>query len=124
MQNLLCCKPSTWRINEGTAGRNDRIKPEGDQGLVPEQALQGQEKNHTAEDANAAGEGGNYIFGILVWLKLLVILNLVLCNMRLLQFGVSYLIKNNTFMWCFTKCLDTYPLSAKLKPLFASGDFS
>lgn len=56
---MLCCKSSTRRIDEGTVGGDDRPQPAGHQGVVPKQKVQRQEKNYSAQDADATGEGGN-----------------------------------------------------------------
>lgn len=56
---MLRCKSSSRRADEGTTCRDDRPQSESDQGLVPKQKVQRQEENHTAENADATGEGGN-----------------------------------------------------------------
>lgn len=55
---MLRRQPSPRRADEGAAGGDDGAEPARHQGLVPEQALQGQEEDHAAEDADAAREGG------------------------------------------------------------------
>ena len=54
LENLLLRQPEARCFDEGTAGGNDSPFAEGHQGLVPKQALQGQENtNQNAGEANA-----------------------------------------------------------------------
>lgn len=52
--DLLQRQPQARRPNEGAASGDDRPQPASDPGLVPEQAVQGQEEEHTDEAAAAA----------------------------------------------------------------------
>lgn len=54
---MLRGQPAPRRAHEGAARRDDRPVAARHQGLVPEQALQGQEEDDTHEAADAAGEG-------------------------------------------------------------------
>lgn len=56
-ENLLCSQSSARCLDEGAAGRNDRTLTESHQGMVPEQEMQGQKKDHTHEAADATGKG-------------------------------------------------------------------
>lgn len=52
--NLLQREPAAGRADEGAAGGNDRPQSQSHPGVVPEQALQGQEEIHPHEAASAA----------------------------------------------------------------------
>ena len=52
--DLLQRQPEARRADEGAAGGDDRPEPQGDPGLVPEQALQRQEEVDPHEAAPAA----------------------------------------------------------------------
>ena len=55
--DLLQRQPEARRADEGAADGDDQPEPQGDPGLVPEQALQRQEEDHPDEaDAIAASQ--------------------------------------------------------------------
>lgn len=63
---MLRRQPTPRRPHEGTAGGDDGLVPSRGQGLVPEQAVQGQEESAVPEAGGvAAGEGmsAGVIFG-------------------------------------------------------------
>lgn len=54
---MLQREPAARRSHEGTAGGDDGSEPASHQGLVPKQAMQGQEEGNPDEATAAAGEG-------------------------------------------------------------------